>query len=53
MALDAGLIPYGKPVIALGGTGRGTDTASIITPGYSSSVLDTKIHEIVCKPRLQ
>jgi hypothetical protein len=52
MALDAGLIPYGKPVIALGGSGRGADTAEILTPGYSSSVLDTKIHEILCKPGL-
>jgi len=52
MALDAGLIPYGKPVIALGGSGRGADTAAILTPGYSSSVFDTKIHEILCKPRL-
>jgi len=52
MALDAGLIPYGKHVIALGGTGRGADTAVILTPGYTSSVLDTKIHEILCKPRL-
>ena len=52
MALDAGLVPYGKPVIALGGTGRGADTAAILTPGYSSSIFDTKIHEILCKPRL-
>ena len=51
MALDAGLVPYGKPLIALGGTGRGADTASILTPGYSSSVLDSRIHEILCKPR--
>ena len=51
MALDAGLIPYGKQVIALGGTGRGVDTALILTPGYSSSVLDTRIHEILCKPK--
>jgi len=50
MALDAGLIPYGKPVIALGGTGRGADTAMILSPGYTSSILDTKIHEILCKP---
>jgi len=51
MSLDAGLVPYGKPVIALGGTGQGADTAAILTPGYSSSVLDTRIHEIICKPR--
>ena len=51
MALDAGLIPFGKPIIALGGTTGGVDTASLLTPGYSSSILDTKIHEILCKPR--
>ena len=51
MALDAGLIPFGEPVLALGGSGRGADTAAILTPGYSSSVLDTMIHEILCKPR--
>ena len=51
MALDAGLIPFGKPIIALSGSERGADTASLLTPGYSSSVLDTKIHEILCKPR--
>jgi len=51
MALDAGLIPYNKPIIALGGTGRGADSAVLLTPGYSSSILDTRIHEIICKPR--
>ena len=50
MALDAGLIPYGQPVIALGGTSRGADTSVVLTPSYSSSVLDTRIHEILCKP---
>ena len=51
MALDAGLIPYGKPVLALGGTVQGADTALILTPGYSNSVLESKIHQILCKPR--
>jgi len=52
MALDAGLIPYGKPVIALGGTGGGADSASILTPSHGRSILDTRIHEILCKPFL-
>ncbi|MGI6188919.1 MAG: hypothetical protein GX041_00580 [Clostridiales bacterium] len=52
MALDAGLIPYGQPVIAIGGTGRGADTAVILTPSHASSILDTRIHEIICKPYL-
>ena len=50
MALDAGLIPYSKPIIAIGGSAHGVDTAVIITPSHASSILDTKIHEIICKP---
>jgi hypothetical protein len=51
MALDTGLIPHGKQIIAVGGTGRGADTAVLITPAYSASILETKAHEIICKPR--
>lgn len=51
MALDAGLIPYGKEVIAVGGSGTGADTAIIITPAHSNNFFDTKIKEIICKPR--
>lgn len=50
MALDAGLIPYGEPVIAIGGSSKGADTAVVITPSHASHILDTKIHEIICKP---
>ena len=50
MALDAGVIPYGEPVVAVGGTGRGADTATVLTPAYTSDIFATKIHEILCKP---
>jgi len=50
MALDAGLIPYGQPIIAVGGTSEGADTAVILTPSHASSILETRIHEIICKP---
>lgn len=50
MALDAGLIPYGEPIIAIGGSAKGADTAVIITPSHASSIFQTKIHEIICKP---
>ena len=50
MALDADAIRWGKPVVALGGTGSGLDTAAVITPAYSANILDTLIHEILCKP---
>lgn len=51
MSLDAGLIPYGEPIISVGGTGRGADTALVLTPAHARSVFDTEIHEIICKPR--
>ena len=50
MALDAGEIPYGVPVVAVGGTGGGADSVIVLTPSYTHSILDTKVHEIVCKP---
>ena len=52
MAADAGLIPAGEPVVAVAGTGRGADTAVILRPSYSSSILDTRVEEILCKPLL-
>jgi hypothetical protein len=51
MALDAGVIPYGEDVIAIAGSGRGADTAVILRPAHSASILETKIKELVCKPR--
>lgn len=50
MAADAGLIPVGEPVIAVGGTGRGADSALILHAANSNAILDTKIQEILCKP---
>jgi len=52
MALDAGMIPYGEKIIAVGGTGRGADTAVVMTPSHAQYVLETRIHEIICKPGL-
>ncbi|AHF07689.1 pyruvate kinase alpha/beta domain-containing protein [Desulfitobacterium metallireducens] len=50
MALDAGLIEFGEKVIAIGGTGRGADSAIVLTPNHSNSFFKTKVHEIICKP---
>ena len=50
MALDAGAIPHGKPIVGVGGTGRGADTAVALTPAYTNDIFSTKIHEILCKP---
>lgn len=51
MALDAGLIPYGKEIISIAGTDRGADTAIVILPNYGRNFFDTKILEIICMPR--
>ncbi len=51
MALDAGLIPYGQEIIAIGGSSRGADTAAVILPAHSNKFFDTKVKEIICKPR--
>lgn len=50
MALDAGLIPYGEDIIAVGGSNYGADTAVIIRPAHAADILDTWISEILCKP---
>jgi hypothetical protein len=51
MAVDAGLVPYGREILAIGGTGWGADTACIIKPGHSNSVFDTDVLEVLCRPR--
>ena len=52
MALDAGLVPHGEKIIAIGGTGRGLDTALILTPAHAQHVLETRVHQVICKPEL-
>lgn len=51
MALDAGLIPVDEDIIAVGGSGRGADTAWIIRPAHSQEFYNTEMKELLCKPR--
>ncbi|UCD26519.1 MAG: hypothetical protein JSV75_06450 [Candidatus Bathyarchaeota archaeon] len=51
MAADAGLIPVDEEVIAIGGTGRGADTAMVLKPATASRFFNLKIREILAKPR--
>lgn len=50
MAADAGYIVGGEPVVAVGGTGRGADTAMVLRPEVSSKILKTKIDRMICMP---
>ena len=51
MALDSGLIPLGEKVIAIGGTGRGADTALVVAPAHSQNFFETKVLEVICMPK--
>lgn len=50
-ATDAGLIPEGEEVVAIGGTARGWDTVSIIRSAASKRFLNLTVLEIWAKPR--
>jgi hypothetical protein len=50
MAADAGLIPADKDIVAIGGTGKGADTALRIRPANAARFFDLKIREIIAKP---
>jgi hypothetical protein len=50
MAADAGLVKVGEPCITISGTGKGADTAVVLTPVNAPNFLDIRIHEILCKP---
>ncbi len=50
MALDAGLIPHGKDIISIAGTGKGADTALVLEPAHSQRFFSTRIKTIICKP---
>jgi len=51
MAADAGLARIDEDIIAIGGTGKGADTAVVLTPVPSASFFALKVKEILCKPR--
>lgn len=50
MALDAGLIPFGKDIVAIAGSSTGADTALVVRPTNAKSFFDLKVREVVAKP---
>ncbi len=52
MAADAGAVRTDEEVISIGGTGRGADTAVVLTPVNTTDYFNLKVKEILCKPRL-
>ena len=51
MAADAGLIPVGEEIIAIGGRGHGVDSAVILTPVNAKDLFNLRVHEIIAMPR--
>ncbi|MDQ1279895.1 MAG: uncharacterized protein QG670_1157 [Thermoproteota archaeon] len=50
MAADAGAVPVGENVIAIGGQGRGANTAVVIRATNSATFFDLDVQEIIAKP---
>jgi len=50
MAADAGLISTDRDIIAIGGTGKGADTALRIYPANAARFFNLKIREVIAKP---
>jgi hypothetical protein len=50
MATDAGVIPVDTDVIAIAGSGRGADTAVVVSPANAHRLFDMVIKEIIVKP---
>ncbi len=51
MAVDAGLVRAGEEAVSIGGTGTGADTAIVLKPSNTHTFFDTRVLEIICKPR--
>lgn len=50
MATDAGYLSTGEQAIAIAGTGRGADTALVMSAGSTQNPRDLRVNEILCKP---
>jgi uncharacterized protein len=51
-AVDAGLVPEGEEVVAIGGTARGWDTVALVKSAASKRFMQLSILEIWGKPRV-
>jgi uncharacterized protein len=50
MATDAGHVGSGEKIIAIAGTGRGSDTALVMQAASSQALKKLRVNEILCKP---
>jgi len=50
MATDAGLLKTGEQVIAIAGTGKGSDTALVMQAASTQNIRKLRVNQILCKP---
>jgi hypothetical protein len=50
MAADAGLIRTDEDIVSIAGTGKGADTALVMTPAISRRLFDMRVKKILAKP---
>jgi hypothetical protein len=50
MATDAGHVKSSEKIIAIAGTGRGSDTALVMQAASSQHLKKLRVNEILCKP---
>jgi len=50
MAVEHGFITSDEDVVAIGGSGKGSDTAMVIKPGSAANIFETKIKALLCMP---
>ncbi|MFO8078807.1 MAG: pyruvate kinase alpha/beta domain-containing protein [Armatimonadota bacterium] len=51
MAADAGELEMDQEAITIAGTGGGADTALVVSPAFSNTAFDLRIHEFIAMPR--
>jgi hypothetical protein len=51
MAVDSGYFRTDEEAIAIGGEGSGADTAIVLQPSNTHTFFETRIREIICKPK--
>ena len=50
MALEHGFITPDEDIVAVGGSGKGADTAMVLKPDAAANIFETKIKALLCMP---
>ena len=51
MAADAGMLGDEKEIIAIAGSGKGADTAIVLSPAFTTNFFDVRIREVIAMVR--